>query len=133
MADDLLYLAGPVSIKIKAKIRYNGQEYSDPSELPPEVRAAYEKAMRGETSFTSHAVVKRKFVVNGQEYASEDEMPTDVHQLCDDVMSVIENNGEVTLPKSETTDPLITKRQLQMVLLVVGMLVACGLAALATR
>ena len=34
-----------MNVKIKTKIRYKGQEYSDPNQLPPEVRAAYEKSM----------------------------------------------------------------------------------------
>ena len=35
-----------MKLNVKTKIRYNGQEYSDPNQLPPEVRAAYQKAMR---------------------------------------------------------------------------------------
>ena len=118
-----------MSIKVKTKIRYNGQDYSDPNQLPPEVRAAYETAMRGETS----ARVKRKFVVNGEEFTNEAEMPSDVRRLCEDVMSVIENNGEVTLPNSHFEDSLITKRQLVLVVLAVGMVVALALISLATR
>jgi ribosomal protein L28 len=123
----------PVNIKIKTKIRYNGQEYSDPSQLPPEVRAAYEKAMNGDARSTSNRRVKRKFVVNGQQFASEDEMSADVPKLCDDVMSVIENNGEVTLPHSQRQEPLITRRQLLSVVVVVGVLLAIALTVLATR
>jgi hypothetical protein len=122
-----------VNVNVKQKIRYNGQEYSDPTQLPPEVREAYENAMNGDAGSTSNSVVKRKFVVNGQEFASEDEMPNDVRRLCEDVMSVVENNGEVTLPGSPMTDPLITKRQLGMVFAVVGTLVAVACIALATR
>lgn len=122
-----------MNIRIKPKIRYNGQEYSDPGQLPPDVRAAYEKAMRGDARSTSNTRVKRKFVVNGQQFAGEDEMPADVRKLCDDVVGVIENNGEVTLPNSRGQEPLITKRQLLSVVLVVGVLLAVALVALATR
>src|SRR5437762_2550192 len=34
-----------MKIDVKTKIKYKGQEYSSVEELPPEVRAAYEKAM----------------------------------------------------------------------------------------
>jgi hypothetical protein len=94
-----------VSVTLKSKIRYNGKEYSTPAELPPEVRLAYEKALHEGTA-------KRKFVVNGAQFASDDVMPADVRKLCDDVMSVIENNGEVTLPNGENSEPLLTKREI---------------------
>jgi len=57
---------------------------------------------------------------NGRESANQDAAPGQVRNLCDDVMSVIENNGEVTLPVSCPSERLITKRQLQFVLLLVG-------------
>lgn len=41
-----------------------------------------------------------------------------------DVLREIENNGEVTLPGWQRRDSLITKRQLQFVLLIIGMLLA---------
>src|SRR5689334_13426976 len=83
-----------VSVRVKSKIRYNGQEYSSPSELPPEVRMAYEKA-RHEGHVTT------KFTVNGQSFSGEQAMPADIRKLCDDVMEVLENNGEVTIPNGQ--------------------------------
>ncbi len=94
-----------VSFAVKSKIRYNGQEYSSPAELPPDVRLAYKKALH-EGGF------RKRFTINGQKFASEDAMPPDVRKLCEDVMSVIENNGEVTLPKAE---PLLTKKEVAIV------------------
>jgi hypothetical protein len=41
--------------------------------------------------------VKKKFVFNGEQFASEEDKPADVRKLCDDVMGVVENNGEVTI------------------------------------
>jgi hypothetical protein len=95
-----------VSITLKSRIRYNGQEYSSPAELPPEVRIAYEKALR------------------------EDAMPADVRKLCDDAMGVIENNGEVTIPNGKS-DPLLTKREIVVVAFFAGGIVALVLARLA--
>jgi hypothetical protein len=111
-----------VSITLKSKIRYNGQEYSSPAELPPEVRIAYEKALHD-------GAVKKKFVFNGEPFANEDAMPADVRKLCDDVMGVIENNGEVTLPNGKS-EPLLTKREIAVVALFAGGIVALVLARL---
>ncbi len=105
-----------MNIKLKTKIRYDGREYSDPNELPPEVRAAYDKAM-------ASGAAQTKIVVNGQEFADQDEMPDDVRKLYDDVLSVIENNGEVTLPVAPRSEPLVTKRQLEMILLLAAAVV----------
>ena len=107
-----------VSITLKSKIRYNGQEYTSPAELPPDVRLAYEKALHD-------GAMKKKFVVNGQSFASEDAMPGDVRKLCEDVMGVIENNGEVTLPSDQQSGQLLTKRELG-----VAVAVGVGIAAL---
>ena len=122
-----------MKINVKTKIHYNGRDYSDPSELPPEVRAAFERAISGKAGVQTDSAVKRKFVLNGEEYASAAEMPENVRQLCEDVISVVENNGEVTLPTARSREPLISKRQLQFVFAVVGALVAIALVSLAIR
>ena len=111
--------APSVSITLKRKIRYNGQEYSSPSELPPEVRLAYEKALhQGQVRTT-------KFVINGQQFANEEAMPADIRRLCDDVMGVIENNGEVTLPNRDEPNRLLRKREVA-----IALAVGAGIAAL---
>ena len=107
-----------MSITLKSKIRYNGQEYSSPAELPPDVRMAYEKAL-------NEGTVKKKFVVNGDRFASENAMPADLRKLCDDLMSVIENNGEVTIPSGKNSKPLLTKREFA-----IAVAVGAGIAAL---
>src|SRR5438270_11039937 len=81
-----------VNIRIKTKIRYNGQEYSTPAELPADARAAYEKALRSD----SGGVASKKIVINGQEFAPA--LPADQKKLYDDVLALIQNNGAVTLP-----------------------------------
>src|SRR5438132_3770109 len=117
LADEMLSFAPIVSVTVKSKIRYNGQEYSSPAELPPEVRAAYEKALHGGS-------VKTRFVFNGQQFANEESMPADVRKLCDDVMGVIENNGEVTIPNGEKVEPLLTKKEIAIVALFAGGIIA---------
>lgn len=107
------YVRPAVSITLKTKIRYNGREYSSPAELPPEVRMAYEKALHD-------GAVKKKFLFHGKTFANEGEMPSDVRKLYDDVMSVIENNGEVTIPNGEKAEPLLSKREIVIVALFAG-------------
>jgi hypothetical protein len=110
-----------VSVRVKSKIRYNGQEYSSPAELPPEVRAAYEKAFHDGS-------VKKRFVFNGQQFANEESMPADVRKLYDDVMGVIENNGEVTIPNGEKAEPLLTKKEITIVAVFAGGIIALVVA-----
>jgi hypothetical protein len=112
-----------VSITLKSKIRYNGQEYSSPAELPPDVRLAYEQALHD-------GAVKKRFMFNREQFANEDAMPADIRKLCDDVMGVIENNGEVTIPNGKS-EPLLTKREIAVVAIFAGGIVALVLARLA--
>lgn len=100
-----------MKINVKTKVRYSGQEFFGPDEMRPEARVAYEKAIAG-------GAIKRKIVLDGQEFESEDEMPGDERKLYDDVLSIIENNGEVTLPSDNNSNPLLTKRQLLFLVLV---------------
>lgn len=125
LAGELLSFPSAVSITLKSKIRYNGREYASPAELPPEVRLAYEKALH------DGAVKKRftKFTINGQQFDSEDAMPADIRRLCDDVMGVIENNGEVTIPNGKS-EPLLTKKELLIVGLFAGGIIALVAARL---
>jgi len=111
-----------VSITLKSKIRYNGQEYSSPAQLPPEVRMAYEKALR-------EVPTKINFVFNG-EHLAETEMSPSVRKLCDDVMGVIENNGEVTIPNGAKSEPLLSKKEVAVVALFTGGIIALALARL---
>jgi hypothetical protein len=106
--------ASAVSITLKRKIiHYNGKEYSNPAELPPDVRLAYERALHEDVS-------GKKFVVNGEKFASGKAMPPD------DVMSVIENNGEVTIPTSAPNrERLLSKREVG-----IAIAVGVGIAAL---
>jgi hypothetical protein len=112
-----------VSITLKSKIRYNGQEYSSPAQLPPEIQMAYEKALH-------EKAVKMNFVINGEKFGNEAEMPADVRKLCDDVMSAIENNGEVTLPNSVKAEPWLSKKEIVVVAVFTGGIIALVLARL---
>jgi hypothetical protein len=99
-----------VKINLRTTIRYNGQEYASPDKLPADVRAAYLKATVSESLALNH--VLDKIIVNGHELVAG---RNDSVKLYDDIMRVIENNGAVTLPISETRG--LTKRQMKALLL----------------
>jgi hypothetical protein len=69
--------------------------------------------------------VTTKFTVNGQSFSGEQAMPADIRKLCDDVMEVLENNGEVTIPNGQKVDPLLSKREIG-----IAIAVGVGIAAL---
>jgi hypothetical protein len=101
-----------MKINVKTKITYNGQEYSSVEELPPEVRAAYEKAMaKGGGS------VSTKIVFNGQQYASLDQMPTAERQLYEDALKLSRDTEAIAPTRKAGSAALLTKQQRQLVLL----------------
>jgi hypothetical protein len=120
-----------VSTRTKPKIRYNGREYSHPSALPPEIRAAYYSAMTNDAGAGS-TIWKRKLPGHRRSFDHSAHIPADVRGLYEDVMSVIESNGEVTLPRSQD-QRLVTKRHLVSAALVAGAVVAIVWAAFGTH
>jgi hypothetical protein len=114
-----------VQIRIKSKIRYNGQEYSSPRDLPADARAAYDKAMRAPALATSHNIV-----INGQKFANEIDLPAGQKKIYDDVLALIQDNGEVTLPGVHQAEPLLTPGQTRLVLLLAGLLALATLVIL---
>ena len=101
-----------MKINVKTKITYKGQEYSSLEELPPEVRAAYEKAMA-----TGDASVSTKIVFNGQEYASLDQMPAAERQLYEDALKLSHDTEGIAPTRKTDSAALLTNRQWQLVLL----------------
>ena len=114
-----------MNIRIKSRIRYNGQEYSSPRELPAEVRAAYNQALRNPAAVTAH-----KIIINGEELAGESEMPAGQKKLYDDVLALIQDNGAVTLPGARSVEPWLTAGQTRLVVLLAGLLVLAALVIL---
>lgn len=102
-----------MNISVKTKVRFNGQEYSSPDQLPPEAQAAYRKAcMAGPVSL--HQCLD-KIVLNGKHIEGN---PAAGRRLYEDIMSVVENNGHVTLPVS--SEPLLTSRRVKVTLAVLA-------------
>jgi hypothetical protein len=113
-----------VKIGVKTKIRFNGQEYSSPRQLPPEVQAAYHQAAM--SSSTSLNQCLDKIILHGDEIPSDRSSGS---RLYEDILSVVENNGSVTLPVS--SEPWPTRRQIKFVLVVLGAAAAAACAIFA--
>jgi hypothetical protein len=77
-----------MNIKIKTKIRYKGQEYASPAELPAEARSAYAQAISG-TPTASNSAVSKKIMLNGQEFSNENEMSAAERKLYDDAIQLM--------------------------------------------
>jgi hypothetical protein len=101
-----------MKIDVKTKIKYKGQEYSSVEELPPEVRAAYEKAMA-----TGGASVSTKIVFNGQEYASLGQMPAAQRKLYQYALKLSHETEAIAPAREVDSAALLTSRQWQLVLL----------------
>jgi hypothetical protein len=143
LANELLHFRA-MNITLKTKIRCNGKEYSSVDELPPEIRAAYERAIAGGSKLAvSHSVTPR-LVVNGQQFSSVADMSAAEKKLYDDAMQLILDgaitkatmatfaSGAADAPvanaKPTTIDSgWLTKRQIQLIILVAGVLVALAL------
>jgi hypothetical protein len=71
--------------------------------------------------------IRRRKVVKRSTPSSRIHLPDDVDKLHGDIMSLVENNGHVTLPSMPFFEKMLTIRQLQAI----GFLVATvGLIAL---
>ena len=85
-----------LKVNVKRKFIVNGVEYGSPEEMPPEIRAAYEKTVQsgaalsasGYFSLGTKQPVQRmtKITVNGQTYDSVEAMPEDIRRLYEDAM-----------------------------------------------
>jgi hypothetical protein len=85
-----------VSFDVKRKFVVNGKEYASVEEMPPELREAYEKAVRsgaGVRIEKPQVRVESKIVFNGQEYRSLDAMPGEVRRVYQSVMKSLETGA----------------------------------------
>jgi hypothetical protein len=63
-----------VTFKLTQKVAVNGQEHRSLDELPPELRALYDKAVAS----GKKEVTVRRIVINGHEFDGMDEVPADM-------------------------------------------------------
>jgi len=87
-----------MNIQVKTKIRYKGQEYANPNDLPAEARAAYETATAGTSSAASQAMVSKKILLNGREFSNENEMPAAERKLYEDAMQLMRDGRAAIHP-----------------------------------
>ena len=137
-----------MSITVRTKILFNGHQYASPEALPAEIRAAYEQALAGGAGLTANRAVKTFVSINGQQFSSADEMAVAEKKLYDDAMQLIRDSREMkttadsmqTSPcptpitaQSETDTGLLTKRQIQLIILVTGLIFAITALVLVLR
>ena len=132
-----------MNITLKTRIRVNGKEYSSVDELPPEIRSVYERVIaNGSKLAVSHNITPR-LVVDGQQFSSVADMSAAEKKLYDDAMQLIRDgvttkvmaapsSGAADAPAANATPTTIdsgwlTKRQIQLIILVAGVLVALAL------
>jgi hypothetical protein len=85
-----------VNFNVKRKFIVNGKEYTSVEEMPPELREAYEKAVRsgaGVRIEKPQVSVESKIVFNGQEYRSLEAMPEEVRRVYQSVMKSVETGS----------------------------------------
>jgi hypothetical protein len=133
-----------MNIKLTTRIRYQGQEYSNPNDLPPDARAAYERALAGQGNVIPSGGKMTQFVVNGQPFSSPAEMPEAERKLYEDAMELMQQQASATAPTappseaapaSQTAPPSqpaadtgwLSKRQLQLIAVVAALLIAAAL------
>jgi hypothetical protein len=102
-----------MNISFKTKILYNGKEFSSVDELPPEIRAIYERALanRQNKLMSTGTKVLTQLVVNGHEVQSTKELSEDAQKLYTDAMQLLRvkscasRGGELNDNRPDTTPP----------------------------
>jgi len=86
-----------MNISFKTKIRYNGKDFSSVDELPPEIRAIYERALanRPNRLMSTGTKVLTQLVVNGHEVESTKELSEDEQKIYADAMQLLKDSGDL--------------------------------------
>jgi hypothetical protein len=110
VADEMLLKRAVMNISFKTKIRYNGQEFSSVDQLPPDIRAIYERALANKgKSMSTGTKVSTRLVVNGREVGSTDEMSEAEQKLYADVMQLVKEGATKDLGPTTAQSATITK------------------------
>lgn len=75
-----------VNFNVQKKITVNGVQYTTVDEMPPDVRAIYEKAIAGGLSDHTHATTK--ITINGQVYESIEDVPAAMRPLVSGALKI---------------------------------------------
>lgn len=79
-----------VNVNVKRKYKINGKEYNSIEEMPPDIRAAFEKALASQSGKSDISSQHTKIIFNGIEYENIEEMPQDVSELYEKVLKAAE-------------------------------------------
>ena len=82
-----------MSARPKTNIRFNGREYANADEMPPDVRAAYDRAVEEMPPLHSGArlaaKLNAKIIVNGNEFSNAGEMSVDDRHLYHEALEAL--------------------------------------------
>jgi hypothetical protein len=82
-----------VTARTKTNIRFNGREYANADEMPPDVRAAYDRAVDDMGLLHSGArlaaKLNAKIIVNGNEFSNAGEMSVDDRHLYHEALEAL--------------------------------------------
>ena len=100
-----------MNISFKTKIRYNGKDISSVDELPPEIRAIYERALanRSNKLMSTGTKVVTRLVVNGHEVESTKELSEDEQKIYADAMQLLKDGGTGNLVATAAQSATTTK------------------------
>jgi hypothetical protein len=132
-----------MNFSFKTKIRYNGKDFSSVDELPPEIRAIYERAVANRTNklMSTGTKVLTQLVVNGHEVGSTKELSEDEQKLYADAMQLLKDSGTGNLgatPAQPVPTPVsapietgwLTANQKKLVAIVAGLILIAVLVAI---
>jgi hypothetical protein len=99
-----------MNVRSKTNIRFNGREYANADEMPPDIRAAYDRAVDDTPPLHSGARIaaklKAKIIVNGNEFNHPGELSVDDrHSLHEALEALYELRAPVS---SDFTDAVST-------------------------
>jgi hypothetical protein len=96
-----------VNARTKTNIRFNGREYANADEMPPDVRAAYDRAVDEMPPLHSGArlaaKLNAKIIVNGDEFNNAGEMSVDDRHLYHEALEAL-FPPDVAVSASEPSD-----------------------------
>jgi hypothetical protein len=139
-----------MNISFKTKIRYNGKDFSSIDELPPEIRATYERALanRSNKLISTGTKVLTQLVVNGHEVESTKELSEDEEKIYAEAMQLLRikscasPDGRLNDDRSNATPPgsvspiaspqaaeigWLTPKQKKLVAIVAGLIVVAAI------
>src|SRR5262245_14966171 len=97
-----------VSARTKTNIRFNGREYANADEMPPDVRAAYDRGVDEMPPLHSGAhlaaKLKAKIIVNGTEFDHPGEMSVDDRHSLHEALEALCQLGTSVSTTAESID-----------------------------